>query len=678
MKKIKKALMGITALVMAFSMTAMTACDTGSNPENNKKPDTEQTDPTKPGGDDTDPTKPGGDDTDPTKPGGETPAKTDAEKIMDASAAQTVGGMTTNIAVKAAVTEATYDSDAEGNKLESATEEKEYSKGTITIDGAVDLSTMNVDASMEMLSYYVDEKGAKIPDSDQNMYNYSYVRDGYTFNYSGETKVTDFSKVVFGMEAPTQDESLVVTGVEGVSLNPIIYLGKAYEANSFANKKLTINLNKVVHGLYTDVLEEIEGLTETTKIGEIIESAPVKNLIDALTYGVTAKDIYDAVIAQLPEMPEDPSQMDQQTAMVMAIVGLIPVPEEGASVHAYLVSVLKNKEFLDSIMSMINPEAPSMGMAMYDFAVIDIINMLMSMGGGSEQNPGGSGSTEQTPEAGGNASTLAETDAGSQPGEVPQMTMEQIKLMVKGLLAQYVNVTEDKVTVNVEYTTVEVSALQMVFAVNDNYEIVSTEITGNVAVENITIRGNGISPETMTYMTYVETVEAELKATIAFNETVTLKDISGYKVAQVSYAYPEKSEETLLLTWQKASNQKIYYRAYSTIANGEVEVIIYSRNGNNNATSTVKTITESGSYDITVNGTTYTFDVEIVDKGSNIGIDNMDGYIYISINNFMCEDKVVEDQEIRNGYADLSLDKERHDTETTVGAVLAATETVNA
>lgn len=472
MTNLKKALMGVTALVMAFSLTAITACTKkGGNEGGNGGNE---------GGN-------GG------NGGGGTTVVADVDKIMEAAAKQTVGGITAAYTINNTINSTTYESDENGVKKPDAEEMTSVRKQKTVSSAKIDLNTLNIDAS-EVES---TEESSIYGSYDYTTYGYSFIRDGKVFNYSAHAEVTDFTgkiltynedeaslgdfageNVTLSMLGPVLTEE----GVIGMPFNAVINLGKTYESTTFADGKLTINLNKVAYKAYNEVLAVIEGLTEESTMGGLIESTPVKNLIDSLTYGLTAKDLYDDLTAQVAGQPAAQEESTEAPGMA-SIFGMLPAPEEGASVHSYLVTVLKDETFSKAILSMamLPEEAITAIGTLYAFPVITFVNLMMAMMPGSGDDiVGEGGDTEDM---------RAVPYEGEE--EMPTLTMEQVKAMVKGMLDEAVVVTEDKATISVEGEVVELTGLAVELNVNDKYEIETAKFVCNYVNNFVYISDNG-------------------------------------------------------------------------------------------------------------------------------------------------------------------------------------------
>ncbi len=126
MKKIKKAFLGITALLAAFSISAMCACTPGGNTENN-----------------------GGNNSGGNISGGNTQAIT-AASVLKAYANQTVTGATLEYTLIGDTSAKAYLCDEEGNKLPNAEEHSSRSKSTEQASAAmaVDGSDLKIDLEL--------------------------------------------------------------------------------------------------------------------------------------------------------------------------------------------------------------------------------------------------------------------------------------------------------------------------------------------------------------------------------------------------------------------------------------------------------------------------------------------------------------------------------------------------
>ena len=438
MKKLNKALLGVTALVMAFSVSAMAACggngDEGGNPND---PNSEQAF-----------------------------KSSDVKKAVEAFGQQHFKAISVEYSADMIINTASYDCDKDGKKLADATENN-YSYSLLsTSTEKMNLRTFEMDDIAHSISKDLDEDGKIVEDSERERYNYNFIRDGYSYDLYSQTEITDFSKAEFeepwAIDMPAEVLAILAAmpeeGVPADLMTPvtaIMRLADIYDGASYANKKLTVNFNKVAYQLYTEVLTVIEGLNEDTTVGELIGKTPVKNLLQSFTYGIDAKEIYDEVYDMFAGEGSDPAMKAQ--------IDKLPVPEEKEGVYSYLVKLLESKDVAELLFSMAAPGMPASAIApIAQFTVIDIVTMFM----------GGAGEGEVSLQM-----------------EAAAPTMAQIKAMVKQMLNQYVTVTQDKVTVTMPDEKVEVSALEIVFEVGDDYSVSSVSLSADVVMESSSVHG---------------------------------------------------------------------------------------------------------------------------------------------------------------------------------------------
>lgn len=471
MKKLNKALMGVTAVVMAFSVSAMAAC---SNEDDGGKH-------------------------------GEG-SKAVAVKVLDAYNKQTVKGVSFTSLTESVVTASWYKSDEEGKKLADAEENTHKSKGTVRVSGKYNADLANLTAD-----YFTDTENVALKadgsvDATQKAsqhYNYTFVRGGNIFTYESEEATTDFSKVAINYEGSIADalpegitiddalgamEESGLGSVTSLPVNLILNLANDFGGVTETSGKVTVDFNKVTYNAYNSVLEVIEGLDENTTVGDLIAAKPVKSLVEALTYGIDAKTVYDAVIAEFGG--------DNAGADVKEIIKNVPSPEEGQSVYDYIVSLLNSKSFAGFVLSMVTGQpVGSIAAPFAEFKVADIMAIIAQIGGsGNATSP----------------AAEAEVGAGMSP-----LTMAQIKTMAKAAIEEYVTVTEDKVTINMD-SIVSFSDLKLAFSVNDNYEITALDVTGNQTVNTLQVIGNSYDGET-SYFAYDTVMEGEIFYSVNFS-----------------------------------------------------------------------------------------------------------------------------------------------------------------
>ncbi|MDE7076873.1 MAG: hypothetical protein K2O62_06090, partial [Clostridia bacterium] len=454
MKKFKKAIMGVTALVMAFSMTALAACANG-----NKDPK-----------DPSDPSNPNG----PSEGTLVSPAKTDTVKVMERIQTQSFKAASMQYVLDTKSMTTGYDSDSEGKILDGATKTTSGVHAKMSDSVKINVKDLELDA----MSYYFEEaldgEGKKVADAtEMETYSYMFARGGHLFSaYDKGKQITDFSdaKIEYmgDMGLPEQLKTMLAAlpenGMPAQELTPltaVLNLAETYGGATFSDKKLTVNFNKTAYGLYNDVLAVIDALNEDTKVGDVIKAKPVKALIESLTYGVSAKDILEQVAAMAggeagASTLDGESEGASSEAMIGAILEILPEATAGESVYDYLVRLLESKDVAEAVFKMIAPSLPASAVApIAEFKVIELLQLFAA----SMQPP-------QNPDQG---TTMSAAVYEESAGGMQQVTMAQIKQQVKGYLNQMVSVTEDKVTVTMPESAYEVSALEIVYTVGDDY-----------------------------------------------------------------------------------------------------------------------------------------------------------------------------------------------------------------
>lgn len=551
MKKFKKALIGITSLVMAFSMTAICAC-TGGNQSGNQG-DT-------PGGIAGDDNNPGG--SHGGEQGGNTEQpKSDAQKIIEAFQKQNIKAVGIEYSFESTEEYTGYASEADGTKLGNAITTVNCWHNVFSGTQRINIQDLEIDASDYNLTEELDKDGNVVADSESNRegYSYSFIRGGYEFYTNSEVEITDFSKVTFeggnSMEMPEQLSAMLAqlpeSGATGDMLAPvaaILNLADIYGGATFADKKLTVDLNKVAYKLYTEVLAEIDALDENTTVAELIAAKPVKNLLQSLTYGVDAKKIVDELKKNFTSGENKTESLAEEgngeqaaaMAMVAELVKVLPDAEEGESVYDYLVKTLNSKDFGAAVIGLLTGSPVDVPVALGDFKVMQIVSLVTKITT-PPTTPPDPGYDYQS----GGVSAQAE-DAQ------PEMTMEQVKELIKGYL-NMVTVTEDKVTVATgESSDTELSALKLVLAVGDDYTVSSVSFSGNMKTtyssvdKTFEVTDGETGEVTVCYTaskgSETSTITAEIKLS---EDEYSLTDINGNKVTyteyelqdQIGYAY---------------------------------------------------------------------------------------------------------------------------------------------
>ncbi|MDE7401638.1 MAG: hypothetical protein K2N17_06265 [Clostridia bacterium] len=553
MSKFKKAIMGVTALVMAFSMTALAGCANGND---NKDP--------------SDPNNPNG----PGEGALVSPAKTDTVKVLERIQTQSFKAASMQYALDTKSMCTSYDSDEDGKILENATKQTAGEHNKTSGSAKINVKNYELDATSHYFEEALDAEGKKVANTERESYGYIFSRGGPRFNaYDDGKEITDFSKVTLSydgaMELPAELKAMLdalpENGMPAQELTPlssILNLAETYGGATFADKKLTINFNKTAYGLYNDVLAVIESLTEDTKVGDVIKAKPVKALIESLTYGVSAKDILDQVAAMAggeagASTLEGESEGDSSLAMIGAMLEILPEAAEGESVYAYLVKVLESKDVAEAIFKMIAPTLPASAVApIAQFKVIELLQLIAA----SMQPP-------QNPDQGTTMSAVVYEESA---GGMQQVTMAQIKKQIKDYLNQMVSVTEDKVTVTMPESAYEVSALEIVYTVGDDYAVSSVAVSGSVNEKTSYVYGNGHDGEYSYQNNEIEN-DYTISASIEFaTSELALTDINNNSVGIVTYEY----EDGTYYDVSECANISIYNEDFENHADDRTYIFI--------------------------------------------------------------------------------------------------------
>ncbi|MCM1438669.1 MAG: hypothetical protein NC131_05590 [Roseburia sp.] len=433
MKKSHKALIGLTSVVMAFSVTAMAACGSSG----------------------------GGSGNTPAGVGDNniTISDTEIKNVSTAVASQNIKAVTVEMNTTGTTVYASTDCDENGKKLSDAETRYERYKSTEQETIKTNLKGLYSDMFSSYKSEVLDKDGNPVTDGyTEEGYGYTFMRD-FTFYYvnnEDNDKITDFSNVdvVRNDTAIIPDMLKAVlaaipeTGVSAETVTPItgiLSLADVYGAKTSADNKITLNYNKVAYKLYSEAVGVIDKLDENTTVGGLIAEKPVKALIMSLTYGLDAKELYDEVYGALVG--------EGGNAQIDAMLAELPKPAAGDSVYKYLVTLLKSQKFAETVFAVVMPEAASLTTpkAFADMKVADVVKLV----------------------AGNSAPAMA-----------------QVKTYIKGVLDEYVTVTEDKVTVSgitttednvvVGHDSAEISGLTIVYDLNNDKTVSAITISAHV------------------------------------------------------------------------------------------------------------------------------------------------------------------------------------------------------
>ena len=530
MKKLHKVIMGVTAIVMAFSMTAMTACVGGNGEGGNQNGGG--------GGIISDGgNEQGGGNDDDKKDDDNKDTRTDAIKTLDAFQKQSFNAIALEIISDTTNNSVYFDCDESGKILEGETEQKNHNNSVNTMSEKINLSTLDMDGIEHYVRVELDDDDKVVASSKEEGYSYDFTRGDYAFYTSSKTEITDFSKVTLGVSSVETNEQLneilAQMPEDGTPANlllpvsAILDLADIYEGASFADKKLTVNLNKVVYNIYNEVLKVIEDLKTTTTVGDVIGAAPVKNLISALTYGIDTKEVYDQVvelIGSAAPTAEGEEGMPSYSEVIGSVLASLPQPEEGESVYDYLVKLLDSGELK---MLIANATGKVMTKPVSQLTYAEVL-ALMGM---------------QAP------------------------SIDDIKDLVKGMIAQYATVTEDKVTISMEGDENEFSAAEIVFSVGDDYTVTSVSFSIDVVTTYESVFESGSSEVDGVVTKYYSKSEGTTKNTVSATielstEEYTLKNINNCKVEQDVYELQDQIAYTLCGRINNPDGEKSMYSVY--------------------------------------------------------------------------------------------------------------------
>lgn len=125
----------------------------------------------------------------------------------------------------------------------------------------------------------------------------------------------------------------------------VMQLAKQYEAVTSYENVLTVNVNAIVYGLYTEFVSLVDSFELTTTLGDIFASDFAKDIVSALTYGMTGEELYAAVCAILDTgMIEELAGGNLYPGFSAELKQLLPIPAEDDSVYDYFVKVLESEE----------------------------------------------------------------------------------------------------------------------------------------------------------------------------------------------------------------------------------------------------------------------------------------------------------------------------------------------
>jgi hypothetical protein len=335
MKKYKKILTATAALSMSACLAIFAACGNNNT------------------------TTTGSADTTPVTVSDET-----TKSAIDSVNTQSKSAKSLNLQINSNLTRtaSSYESDSEGNTKNGLAVEKAgdyfHATDTDTIAVTVDLESANVDTTVHKNTQYQLKEGSYADNEDlvnYTGYEYDFVRNWYTFSYTTDdnTAVTDFTGKTLQYEDYAFDDytdssldtylSMVTAYlpkampyIMNMSLAAPLVIGDVYKAVTVDDTQgtVTLDLNKAIYGLYTDLVSFVNKINKNTTIGNVLSSKAVKTLISAATYSIDIKDAYDSL------------KNDSETS---SYVALLPEAKESDTVYTYLSKVLYSQDLFNSL-----------------------------------------------------------------------------------------------------------------------------------------------------------------------------------------------------------------------------------------------------------------------------------------------------------------------------------------
>lgn len=208
--------------------------------------------------------------------------------------------------------------------------------GTVKTSGKFNIATGNADIVSESVGAGVN---AGVDD-----YSYVYLRDWNAYTYSSDTKPADFSGIEWSAEGNLNDfisQALQGSGIPvdfasvgGVSsvfglIMPLmchLELSFAKAAGGITEdasaQTLTVDVNKTLYNFVNDIKGVVNGVTDSTTVGDLLGNATVKK--------------YFGVITELVPVDTVKSMLSQS--------GINVSPDEGSSTYDYIVKVISSEE----------------------------------------------------------------------------------------------------------------------------------------------------------------------------------------------------------------------------------------------------------------------------------------------------------------------------------------------
>lgn len=240
-----------------------------------------------------------------------------------------------------------------------------------------------------------------VPDLEQsyNRYSYTLLRDWNAFSYSemdpetgASVKVTDFKGKTLYWNGKITDlmsdagvpdiNAIFNTTSLGELAGSIIVPAYGASIAAFADQlgaftiegnKATADLNKAAYNLVQKVTAVLDKIDENTKVGDLLALEEVKDLITALTTGLTGAQIKEYatqiidVVCSIPMFENGGTLSQMLTALNVDVSKLFVEPAEGDTAYDYIVKLISSNELykfindvLKAVQLMNNPTATSL------------------------------------------------------------------------------------------------------------------------------------------------------------------------------------------------------------------------------------------------------------------------------------------------------------------------------
>lgn len=196
----------------------------------------------------------------------------------------------------------------------------------LTVNGKIDLT--NFDADMEV--------GMKT--GEMTEYGYIYIRDKQGFassdSYATKPAASDMVLDTIDPVSALLSELSLDVNTKGVAM--LLTLANSYDAITISDSSITLNLVTMTKGIFDDVTEVVDSLTDQTTISQIYSNDIFKNVLNAANKLMDADQAYALVVYLL-------------TGGTSTENVPLPAPAEGQSIYDYIGSLLTNVQLAEDM-----------------------------------------------------------------------------------------------------------------------------------------------------------------------------------------------------------------------------------------------------------------------------------------------------------------------------------------